>query len=1362
MLPPGSRPRPLFRRARHGRTRPFQASPTGGVTLHFIANIPLQYGERDDVPSEHRRRPAQIGGGHVPEAVPAGAHSAAAGHLHRVRRAHHRTAVPHAEASVRRGWCQSDVAGRTQRPALAHPFLQTVRGAVPGRQAGRGAAARARQRPLGGGGERQRRPIQPGEFRQLHLDHQGRHARQPRGRPAGGRHRRGRRQKAQERQAEAVSGAQPPVGVCQLPHREPQLRQSDQGEPDLQAEHFRQPLRPERRAAAPTRPQRHRRQRARLCQVQAERRAEKDGWRQEAARQRHTQAGRRQHGRRPRGAQVHAHPHRGRLCQGAGHLGPLGGRARLLRRVPAARQAAECARGHAQADYGERRDQPPQEDPRPAAWQGVRCHQRQVAAVWPRDDHDRPGSRRLAHQGPADQLLPPLLAVAAAAGARLSAGIYHPHRQGHPQQGRWACGGGGVLHHPRISGVAGAAAEPARRHHQILQGAGHVHRRRGQGLLQQPATAPARVCVEWAGRWRVHRARLQQAAGERAQAVAGGAPAGHLFRPRDGHAHLPQLCAQRAGAVLAGGQCALHTVCGGRVEAVAAQGAVRLFQASPAARDQGGAAGGLRRRARRLSSRRGQPDGHRGGAGAEFRRLQQHQPAGAGRPVRHAAPGRQGCGLGAVHFYAAGAGDAGALPRGRRCAARVPGGGLRRDPGQCGRPQTARPQHGHHPRGHRTGEQPHQRVQQRFRHTGGGARQGAVLRRRAHLRPPAHLQQLRRRRAQGDRRAQRLRRQAGEHFQHRVCGGDCRRSAPLPPVLPPQHAGEGRAVHQQLQRRGQLHPHHHRHRVEYLGAVLQPARPDPGSATDAAGGGARHRGHRSTTVVSRLSWTCPAAAPCAGQLRGARHRVPCGRADGAGARTAAAHLDAAVQRVAGVVPGGGGGEYHRLQQRHVFERPHARQRRVPARAGRQQHRDARAVHPDLPRRCHAAGRHRIEWRRPAQAAATQRLALHRQYGAVRSPGQDLSVRVGGGYPARVLRALHPRGGARRDTCGQPRARRAAARAGGEGIRQDKQPAWCCWGRERAPGRDGGGGSGGSIPGADASGYDYLLSMPLWSLTRERVEELRRQRDGKVGELEVTRATTPKELWLRDLEQVERVLAEGEAELEARGKRVSGNGDARARSSQTAATADATSMEIPPPPPPPPSERPPRSQRSSVASSADTDGTESASLRSGDIEENNTSAATKAARRKTSRAAPCQRAPPAAEATMSELSLSERLAQRLQLQPTSSTSAATTSANQSHGRKLFSASDYLASLKSRLEQEPPPRAANDTETADERSASAASRAPTADPAPARSRRPRRVVSYSVDEEEEEEEDDDGEDTSFQWDASTTIISDDDDA
>ena len=300
---------------------------------------------------------------------------------------------------------------------------------------------------------------------------------------------------------------------------------------------------------------------------------------------------------------------------------------------------------------------------------------------------------------------------------------------------------------------------------------------------------------------------------------------------------------------------------------------------------------------------------------------------------------------------------------------------------------------------------------------------------------------------------------------------------------------------------------------------------------------------------------------------------------------------------------------------------------------------------------------------------------------------------------------------------------------------------------------------------DASGYDYLLSMPLWSLTRERVEELRRQRDGKVGELEVTRATTPKELWLRDLEQVERALAEGAAELEAGEKRASGNGGARARSSPTAATADVTLEEIPPPPP---SERPPRSQRSSVASSADTDGTESTSLRSGDIEENNTSATTRAARRKTSRAAPCQRAPPAAEAAMSELSLSERLAQRLQLQPTSSTSEATTSASQSHSRKLFSASDYLASLKSRLGQEPPPpppaaAAATDTETADERSASAASCAPTAGPAPARSRRLRRVVSYSVDEEEDDDDDDDddGEDTSFQLDASTTIISDDDD-
>ena len=48
-------------------------------------------------------------------------------------------------------------------------------------------------------------------------------------------------------------------------------------------------------------------------------------------------------------------------------------------------------------------------------------------------------------------------------------------------------------------------------------------------------------------------------------------------------------------------------------------------------------------------------------------------------------------------------------------------------------------------------------------------------------------------------------------------------------------------------------------------------------------------------------------------------------------------------------------------------------------------------------------------------------------------------------------------------------------------------------------------------------YDYLLSMPLWSLTRERVESLKRDRDEKEAELEKLLALSSKDLWKIDLE-----------------------------------------------------------------------------------------------------------------------------------------------------------------------------------------------------------------------------------------------------
>lgn len=65
------------------------------------------------------------------------------------------------------------------------------------------------------------------------------------------------------------------------------------------------------------------------------------------------------------------------------------------------------------------------------------------------------------------------------------------------------------------------------------------------------------------------------------------------------------------------------------------------------------------------------------------------------------------------------------------------------------------------------------------------------------------------------------------------------------------------------------------------------------------------------------------------------------------------------------------------------------------------------------------------------------------------------------------------------------------------------------------------------PGENNSGYDYLLSMPLWSLTRERVARLRKQRDEKQCELDEMRKITPQALWETDLATLEKALLEAD-------------------------------------------------------------------------------------------------------------------------------------------------------------------------------------------------------------------------------------------
>lgn len=57
------------------------------------------------------------------------------------------------------------------------------------------------------------------------------------------------------------------------------------------------------------------------------------------------------------------------------------------------------------------------------------------------------------------------------------------------------------------------------------------------------------------------------------------------------------------------------------------------------------------------------------------------------------------------------------------------------------------------------------------------------------------------------------------------------------------------------------------------------------------------------------------------------------------------------------------------------------------------------------------------------------------------------------------------------------------------------------------------------PKKKSGGWDYLLGMPLWSLTKERVQDLQKQLEAKEKEVEELEFTAPEELWERDLDAI---------------------------------------------------------------------------------------------------------------------------------------------------------------------------------------------------------------------------------------------------
>jgi DNA topoisomerase-2 len=110
--------------------------------------------------------------------------------------------------------------------------------------------------------------------------------------------------------------------------------------------------------------------------------------------------------------------------------------------------------------------------------------------------------------------------------------------------------------------------------------------------------------------------------------------------------------------------------------------------------------------------------------------------------------------------------------------------------------------------------------------------------------------------------------------------------------------------------------------------------------------------------------------------------------------------------------------------------------------------------------------------------------------------------------------------------------------------------------------------------AGKTGYEYLLGMNLWSLTQEKVDDLKKTRDEKEAELQKLQKRAEAEIWSEDLTQVELALGQMEKSdeealekattLAEKSRKASGApGEKKPRK------AVAKPKEAPAPPPPPP-------------------------------------------------------------------------------------------------------------------------------------------------------------------------------------------------
>ncbi|MED6157403.1 DNA topoisomerase 2 [Stylosanthes scabra] len=66
---------------------------------------------------------------------------------------------------------------------------------------------------------------------------------------------------------------------------------------------------------------------------------------------------------------------------------------------------------------------------------------------------------------------------------------------------------------------------------------------------------------------------------------------------------------------------------------------------------------------------------------------------------------------------------------------------------------------------------------------------------------------------------------------------------------------------------------------------------------------------------------------------------------------------------------------------------------------------------------------------------------------------------------------------------------------------------------------------GRVEGAKRGDYEYLLSLPIGTLTIESVQKLLAEKDEKEKEFEILKATPPTSMWMKDLDELEKKLDE---------------------------------------------------------------------------------------------------------------------------------------------------------------------------------------------------------------------------------------------